>query len=40
MHSFASKGRFEELLSGMQVKIALNPDTALLGAAHFAVDRL
>lgn len=40
MHSFASKGRFEELLWAMQVKIALNPETALLGAAHFAVDRL
>lgn len=40
MNSFASKGRFEELLRGMQVKIALNPETSLLGAAHFAVDRL
>jgi glucokinase len=40
MQSFTRKGRFEELLSGMQVKIALNPGTALLGAAHFAVDRL
>lgn len=40
MNGFASKGRFEELLRGMQVKIALNPETALLGAARFAVDRL
>ena len=40
MDAFASKGRFEELLRGMQVKIALNPETALLGAAHFAVDKL
>ncbi|MCJ7766300.1 MAG: glucokinase [Thiovulaceae bacterium] len=39
MNAFASKGRFEELLRGMQVKIALNAETALLGAAHFAVDR-
>jgi len=40
INGFFSKGRFEELLRGMQVKIALNPETALLGAAHFANDRL
>ncbi len=27
-------------IRGMQVKIALNPETALLGASHFAVDKL
>jgi glucokinase len=40
MESFANKGRFEEMLRGMQVKIALNQETALLGAAHYADDRL
>jgi glucokinase len=40
MNAFVSKGRFEEMLRGMQVKVSLNPQTALLGAAHFAVDRL
>jgi len=40
MNSFSSKGRFEEMLRGMEVKISLNHETALLGAAHFAVDRL
>jgi len=40
MNGFVSKGRFEEMLRGMQVKISLNAETALLGAAHFAVDRL
>jgi len=40
MNGFTSKGRFEEMLRGIQVKISLNPETALLGAAHFAVDRL
>lgn len=40
LNAFAAKGRFEELLRGMEVKIALNPDTALLGAARFAIDRL
>lgn len=40
MSNFVRKGRFEKLLSSMQVKISLNPDTALLGAAHLANDRL
>ena len=40
MNAFAGKGRFEQLLRGMQVKIALNAETALLGAARFAADRL
>jgi len=40
MNAFLGKGRFEELLRGMQVRISLNPETALLGAAHFAQDRL
>jgi glucokinase len=40
MNGFASKGRFEEMLRGMQVKISLNPETALLGAAYYAHDRL
>ena len=40
MNGFLSKGRFNEMLQGIQVKVALNPETALLGAAHFAVDRL
>lgn len=40
MNGFLSKGRFNEMLQGMQVKVSLNTETALLGAAHFAVDRL
>ena len=40
MNGFASKGRFEEMLRGIQVKISLNPETALLGAARFALDKL
>ena len=40
MNGFLSKGRFDEMLRGMQVKVALNTETALLGAAHYAVDRL
>ena len=40
MNGFLSKGRFNEMLQGMPVKVSLNPETALLGAAHFALDRL
>lgn len=40
MNAFVRKGRFKELLRGMEVKISSNPETALLGAAHFAADRL
>jgi glucokinase len=40
MNAFVSKGRFEEMLRGMQVRVSLNPKTALLGAAHFAAERL
>jgi len=40
MNGFTAKGRFREMLQGMQVKISLNPETALLGAAHYALDRL
>lgn len=40
INAFFSKGRFEELMHGMQVRIAKNPKTALIGAAHFAADKL
>ncbi len=40
MNGFLSKGRFNEMLQGMKVKVSLNPETALLGAAHYARDRL
>jgi glucokinase len=40
MRGFLSKGRFNELLEKMPIKISLNAETALLGAAHFADDKL
>lgn len=40
MNTFVRKGRFEEMLKAMQVRVSLNQDTALFGAAHFAVDKL
>jgi glucokinase len=36
MSSFVEKGRFKSLLSEIPVKVILNPETALLGAADFA----
>ncbi len=40
MKSFTCKGRFKEILNNMEVKISLNPQTALLGAANFAYHLL
>jgi len=40
MRGFTGKGRFEEMLRGMEVKVSLNQETALLGAVHFAKDKL
>ncbi|MBU0720675.1 glucokinase [bacterium] len=40
MDAFINKGRFKEMLRGMDVKISLNEKTALLGSAHFAIDKL
>lgn len=40
LNGFATKGRFEELLRGMEIKVALNPETALIGAARYALDKL
>ncbi len=36
MATFLGKGRMRTLLSGMPIKVILNPKTALLGAAHYA----
>jgi len=40
LNSFFSKGRFEEMLRGIKLKVSLNQETALLGAARFAFDKL
>jgi glucokinase len=37
MKAFIDKGRFKTLLSGMRVQVILNPETALLGAAEYAM---
>jgi len=35
---FVAKGRFEPLLRGMPLRVALEPRAPLLGAAHYAAD--
>ncbi|XPV68221.1 MAG: glucokinase [Halarcobacter sp.] len=40
INTFFSKGRFEELMRGMKIKVALNDKTALLGTARYAMDKL
>jgi len=38
MQAFVAKGRFQELLGQLSVKLALNPRTPLIGAAHYFQD--
>lgn len=39
INTFFSKGRFEELLRGMKVRVSLNDKTALIGSARYAMDK-
>jgi glucokinase len=39
MHAFVDKGRYAELLSAVPVKVVLNQETALQGAAYYAAFR-
>ncbi len=40
IESFMAKGRFKEMLQKIRIKVSLNQETALFGAAHFAKDKL
>lgn len=40
LHSFNSKGRFQSLMEGIPVKVILNDQAALFGAARYAVDSI
>jgi glucokinase len=40
MRSFLDKGRLGEILKQMPVRVSLNQDTALLGAAHLAASMI
>ncbi|NBV75803.1 MAG: glucokinase, partial [Methylococcaceae bacterium] len=35
MQAFVKKGRFENFLGSLSVKLALNPKTPLMGAMHY-----
>ena len=39
MQAFFAKGRFQNLLKKIPVKVILNDKTALLGAAYYAATR-
>ena len=38
MESFENKGRMSGVLKNIEVSVALNPHTPLIGAAHFALN--
>jgi glucokinase len=40
LNAFIAKGRFKEMLEKISIKVSLNQETALLGAAYFARDQL
>ncbi|WP_421715850.1 glucokinase [Arcobacter arenosus] len=40
LNAFFSKGRFEDLLRMMELKVSLNQETALIGSARYAFDKL
>ncbi len=40
LHSFNSKGRLQSLMESIPIKVILNDQAALLGAARYAVDSL
>jgi len=40
LSGFCNKGRFADLLRSLSIKVALNPDAGLLGAAHHAAFSL
>jgi len=38
LKAFCNKGRFSKMLQSMSIKLSLNPETAMLGSAHYAKD--
>jgi len=38
IRAFTAKGRFQSLLSGLSIKLSLNPNTPLIGAANYFSD--
>jgi glucokinase len=39
IQAFTAKGRFQGLLEKMSIKLSLNPDTPLIGAAHYFLSK-
>lgn len=39
LRTFSAKGRFQKLLSTIPIKLSLNPEIALLGAANYFLDQ-
>ena len=37
MRSFLDKGRYRKVLQNISVKVCVNPEAALLGAAEYAI---
>lgn len=40
LNAFLAKGRFETLLTSMPLRVSMNQETALLGALHYAKDKI
>ncbi len=38
LHAFSAKGRFQKLLSQLPIKLSLNPNTPLIGAANYFAE--
>ncbi len=39
INAFFAKGRFSQMLQQMPIKLSLNPETAMLGSAHYAKNQ-
>ena len=37
MQGFTDKGRFGDFLRGLEVRVSLEPEAPLIGAAHYAL---
>ena len=40
VESFLAKGRYRELMTGIPIRILLDPKTSMIGAAHAAAEML
>ena len=40
VRAFTDKGRFSDWMKAVPVRVALNPQAPLIGAAHFLIDQV